>query len=631
MLTTKVFDGLNDDQKEAASHLFGPCYIIAGPGSGKTLTLVRKIAYAIQNGANPKNMMVFTFTNKAAKEIKERVTQYVGESANVMTIGTYHSVCARLLRSYAEHLGYGANFSILDKEDSLTILKELCKNTDMNPKAMLSYISNQKRQRIDYKTAVSNAIGIDEKRAGIYRDYELRLKKQNSFDFDNLIFKMVELLLNHEDVRKKLHKKYEFVYCDETQDSSTCDLSFISLIINENQNVTLIMDDDQSIYQFRGADVASVAAFREMLDEPKTFVLKQNYRSSETIVNASRSLIGKNTSLFEKTIFSKNGAGDKIIYAEEKTLQKEALRIVSFIKLMRSEKYNIAPSEIAVLYRTNSFCNELEKALLKNNIVYQVIGNVAFYGRQEIKDIMAYLKFSINPYDYQAFKRIINLPKRNIGKSNLEKLKDFAEEHEVDYLTSCRSYEAFDKTPKAFAEGLKSFIDVIDKLSNDFAFSAPVDVLQYLFDTLKYADYIKQTHKEDFEERLEHLDQLLEIASSYASIQEMLEESSLQSCDDESKKQCITLMTMHASKGLEYDCVIIGGCSEELIPFIKAIEEDNIEEERRLLYVGLTRARKYLFLTRSQTVKFGNHFKTLKESRFLKEINHECVFKMRAT
>lgn len=628
----KVFDELNDEQKEAAAHIFGPCYVIAGPGSGKTKVLVRKIAYAIQNGINPKNILVFTFTRKAANEIKERVNEYVGSAADGIIIGTYHSVCVRILRQYAHYLGYSNYFTILDKADSENILSKLCKKTDLNAKSISSYISQQKRHMIDYETAVKEAIGIDEKRAGIYRDYEVLLKSQNSMDFDNLIFNTVLLLYNFSDIRSALHERYQFVYCDETQDSSNCDLSFISLIINEQQNVTIFLDDDQSIYGFRGADVKSVISFKDALQDAKLFTLNRNYRSSQSIVNASSSLINKNVDKLQKNLFSNNDIGDKIIYAEENSPKAEAMRICSFIHLMTSEKYNLSYKDIAILYRVNGFVTELERVLLSNNIPYETVGHVDFYNKREIKDVIAFLKFLVNPYNLEAFKRIINIPKRGIGEATIEKIVKYCLDNCLDFYEGCKQY-ASNHATKKLATNLESFINILDTLINVYCFSTPTEALSYILEAIQYQEHIKSFNDKEqnvLAMRFKNIEVLMEISVKYATIQELIDNSALDNVEEENSDNKVTLMTIHASKGLEYPCVIIGGCNEECIPFIKAIEENNIEEERRLFYVAMTRAKRFLFLTRSKVSIFGNHYKTTKESRFIKEIDPNYLFRMNA-
>lgn len=628
-MQSKVFEGLNPEQEAAARHIFGPCYITAGPGSGKSLVIVRKIANAIQNGVDPSSIILFTFTNKAAREIKERVKNYVGEKANQMTIGTYHSVCARLLRYYAAYIGYDKNFTILDAEDSLNIINDLCKGTSLNGRAVASYISEQKRNMINYQCALQNAINsIDSARAEIYRNYEKRIKAQNSMDFDNLILMTVKLLSEHQDVQEVIHGFYRMIYADESHDSSRVDLELIRLLLNEQQNLTMIFDTDQAIYSFRGADIDNVMAFRSSFNNLQEFVLNQNYRSTQTIVNASTSLIKNNPKLIEKQLFSKNEPGDKIIYSEEQTSEAEANRIVNYINYMRSEKYNVGYDEMAILYRTNNQSFEIEKALLKHNIPYELVGRINFYSRKEIKDLISYLRFAFNPYDYEAFKRIINIPKRGIGPATLQKFFDYACEAQVDLLTALSNHP--DKLFSKKAESsLQSFTEIIQVIRNAYLFSPPVDALNYLIDEIEYINYL--ANEENCETRIENINQLKELSQSFSSVEEMLEQSSLSSDEDKTSEKKVNVMTMHSAKGLEWDCVFVAGCNEELCPFIRAIGAGNVEEERRLFYVALTRAKKYLFLTRSRSMLQNGHFKFMKESRFIKEIDKDYLFKMPPT
>lgn len=629
-MQSKVFDGLNEEQKEAAKHVFGPCYITAGPGSGKSLVIVRKIANAIQNGVDPSSIILFTFTNKAAREIRERVKKYVGDKASQMTIGTYHSVCVRILRQYAYCIGYDKNFTILDGEDSLNIINELCKGTSLNGRAVASYISEQKRNMIDYQCALQNAANsIDSVRAEIYRNYEKRIKAQNSLDFDNLILMTVKLLSKDQEARDKIHTRYKMILADESHDSSKVDLELIRLLLTEQQNLTMIFDTDQAIYGFRGADVENVMAFRKSLSGLEEFVLNRNYRSTQTIVNASTSLIKNNPKLVDKELFSKNDFGDKIIYSEEQTAEAEAKCIVNYINYMHSDKYNIDYDEIAILYRTNNQSFEIEKALLKHNIPYELVGRINFYSRKEIKDLISYLRFAFNPYDYEAFKRIVNIPKRGIGPATIQKFFDYACEAGVDLLTALLEHP--DKLfSKKVDSSLKTFGDIISVLRNAYLFAPPVDALNYLIDEIDYATYL--SGEENYEARIENINQLKELAQSFSSVEEMLEQSSLNSVEDAaSENKKVQVMTMHSAKGLEWDCVFVAGCSEELCPFIRAIAAGNVEEERRLYYVALTRAKKYLFLTRSRSMLQNGHFKFMKESRFIKEIDQDYLFRMPPT
>lgn len=622
-----VFEGLNPEQEAVVKHIFGPSYVIAGPGSGKTMTIVRKIAYAIQNGVDPKTILLFTFTNKAAREIRDRIQNFIGEKATRMTIGTYHSVCVRILRQYIHYLGYNNQFTILDAEDSLKILSELCKGTSLNVGGIASYISEQKRKLIPYQVALRDAIGFNAQRAEIYRNYELRLKAQNSLDFDNLIVLTVKLLTDYPEVRENLHKRYNYIVADEVQDSGFSDLNLIALLTNANQNLTLVGDPDQCIYGFRGSDITSVMSFRDNLYEPKTFLLNRNYRSSQNIVKASCSVIKQNDVLVEKSLFSKNEPGDKIIYSEAKTPEQEAIKIVSFIRHMRSEKYQVPYKEMAILYRTNSQSAEIEKALLKHNIPYELIGRTSFYQRKEIKDIVSYLKFAYNVYDFEALKRIINTPKRGVGAATLEKIYHASCESKTDLLQTLK--EAKDlKIGKKTLERLNEFIVIIETLRNNFLCVNPSEALCYLLKEIQYEKHIEKD--DDKESRLQNITQLVELSSNFSSIQDLLEQSSLQSEmeDEKNNGDKITVMTLHAAKGLEFDCVYIAGCNEELCPFIKAIQCDNIQEERRLFYVGMTRARKYLFLTRSVTAFHNGIFKRCRESRFIKEIDKEFLFKI---
>lgn len=620
-----VFEGLNNEQKVAAAHINGPNCIVAGPGAGKTRVIVVKTANMIKNNISPKNIILFTFTNKAASELKERVMKFVGKKAEQLTVGTYHSVCARLLRQYAECIGYTSRFTILDSDDSKAVISELCKGTNMQPSSIAYYISEQKRKHINASQAVKMATGLDEKRSAIYMKYEIRLKKQNLMDFDDLIFNMVKLLENNPDVKKELNEKYKYIVADEAHDSAILDLRLIELLGGKDKQYTLVLDPDQSIYAFRGADIESVMDFVQNTSNMSVYVLNQNYRSSQLIVNASCSLIGNNEVVIDKNLFSLNDFGDKIIFSESKTQIEEAEKIVQFIKLMIT-KYGLNYKDVAILYRMGNCAKPIEEVFIKHGVPYHIYGGIQFFARKEIKDLLSYVKFAYNPFDYEAFKRIVKVPKKGIGDATIDKMYQYCMENECDLIEASKEF----KGSKKAKENLKELMLIINDLQCKYFMSSAKDCLTYIIDTIKYYDILLNEYENDEEEygnRMANIEELLSICESYTNIEELIEKTSLDDVVGKEKDE-VSLMTLHASKGLEYECVIISNCNDGYIPHFKANTEKAIEEERRLMYVGLTRAKKYLFLTRAKNIKYNYENRSYAKSRFLNEINEQFIFKI---
>lgn len=618
-----VFDELNDNQIKAVKHIYGPCYVNAGPGAGKTRVLVRKVAYAIMNGVKPESIIIFTFTNKAAHEIRTRVSDYVGKAlASKMKIGTYHSICCRLLREFQGKSGLMPHFTILDEKESLTIITECAKavSIQLMPKAVSYYISECKRNLMTYEEAVRTAKGADEKKAMVYRNYQLQLERQNSVDFDDLILKTIQMIENNESVQEAIHRRYQMVVCDEGHDSAEADLRLIYLLLNEAQNLTLILDVDQSIYGFRGANIESVVAFKEKLNNPAFINLDQNYRSSETIVNASASLIGHNPVLIPKVLHTDNPIGEQIIFHEALTEKMENIRIKYYIDFLH-DNYKLPYKDIAVLYRTKSQAEQLAEYFTIKHIPHEVVGSPHLFTRKEIKDILSYFKIVFNQFDLLAFKRSVAIPKRGIGKETLKKITDYAENYNCSLVEACATCDVMPKARKVLNEYLETLSILVDMYWN----APPCEAIDYILNTINYYNIIKKD--KDFEKKKELIEQFVSLSEDYATIEEMLEESSLYTQEDLSNRaDAVKLMTLHASKGLEFEAVIICGCNELNMPHIKAVTPKQIEEERRLFYVGITRAMKYLFLTRAKVVCINDHMRTTKCSRFIKEIAEHYLF-----
>jgi DNA helicase-2/ATP-dependent DNA helicase PcrA len=621
--TEKIIGDLNEDQRVAAINYHGPCSIVAGPGSGKTKTLVSRTNLMIHEGIKANTIVLFTFTNKAAKEIKARVISAIGEEGHKITVGTYHSVCVRILKKYADYIGFDNKFSIYDTTDSLGQLTELTKGRNFDGKAALKYISDYKNRMISTKQAVDRAeTDLEKAYAEVYTNYQNRLKDQNAMDFDDLITNTIRLLENNHDVLEILNKQWKYITADEFHDSCPRDIRLIELLGGEDQNICMILDDEQSIYSFRGADITAVLNVEQIFKGLKTYILKQNYRSTKTIVSAARSMIKRNKEQINKTIFTENAEGEPVVYIEEANQFKEAERVYLIInKLVK--KYNLKYSDIAILYRMSYLSRNIEDALLRGRIPYKIVAGTPFYSREEIKDVLSYARLVNNPFDYEAFKRVINLPKRGIGDKNIKIIYDYSKtskSHPISLIEACKSVELKGKA----AQGLKDFNNVISRLEES---AATDNAEQFITNVVMFTDYTLYLEKKDTsgkaEDKIQNLIELVNLASSFEDLGDLLMNTFLdgQINEEDESKGSVELMTMHASKGLEYKAVIIIGVNEGVNPHFKALTVKEVEEERRLLYVAMTRAEEYLFLLRARTTMQQNRPAPARESRFLREID----------
>lgn len=584
----------------------------------------------IEDGISPKNILLFTFTKKAANEIKERVYKKIGPKSKGITVGTYHSFCSKLLRLYADKIGWTRNYSIYDEDDKKKLLKELCKKTipAVEPQNASQMISHWRMNLVSPSEALLEASGrYFESLARIYQQYSQRMKANNAFDFDGLIYYTIELLDNYPEVKEAINSKYTYITCDEAHDSSPEDLHLIELLGGKSMNVCLILDADQSIYSFRGANMGSVYDFMKTYNF-KQFMLEQNYRSTKTIVNASRSMIKNNDEPIKKTVFTENEVGNSIMLSALTNSTDEANHVVRIVKALK--KKGMAYKDMAILYRMQFLSRRIEKAMLKNRIPYKITGGLAFYARQEIKDIMAYVRFLLNPNDSEALRRIINVPKRGIGDKTLEKVFTYADEHgTIDnggLLFACKNV----KVTKTTRENLNRFIAVIETLTEYCLANSPEDIVKEIINMVHYEDYISETAEEELvPEKLANLVELREVACNYVDLADFSNNviMNTQMTEEQDEDDYVNLMTMHASKGLEFPAVIIVGANEEVVPHIKAIQAGDISEERRLFYVGMTRAEKYLFITYPTTVLTKRGVFPNKPSRFIKEINSQYVVK----
>ena len=632
MTKTTVLAGANDEQQEAIKHQEGACMIIAGPGSGKTKTVVSRTQYMILNGIDPSQICLFTFTNKAANEMKERIKVAVGDEADKITCGTYHSVAHKLLRRYATYIGYNKNFTIMSSDDCKKLLKKIGKERNIEPENLEAYISSKKDKIISPQKALVGASTETERQlANAYEIYQSELKRQMAMDFDDLIINTIILLRNNGDIKAKINNQWRYITADEAHDSSPRDLEFIRLLGGTSENVCFILDDNQSIYGFRGADIEAVMNLRNVYKDMKIFNLSRNYRCSQVIVEASKSLIAKNTPLIDKKIrAARDYKGSPIIVSRVKNPQLEAARVLQYVNALK--KKGIAYNEIAILYRMSSASRILEEAFNKAKIKCRIVGGTPFFNRAEVQDVLSYLKLIVNEYDFTAFKRAISVPKRGIGDKTIEKIDEFARDYPGGPISIRQAIEKIQLKGKA-QSSLDEFTAYLSELDEAMTELSPKEMINKICTDLDIISYLQShpEYKKNWEERLMNIQELVNVAAEYSNIEELLSQAALYSIeeDDEANKiDAVNMLTMHSSKGLEYKAVIIVNCNEGTSPHYKSLgNTKQLEEERRLFYVAMTRAKDYLFMTFPDSVLVQGQLQYAKPSRFLKEIDKQYIYK----
>lgn len=623
----EILNSANDEQQEAIKHQEGACMIIAGPGSGKTKTVISMSQYRILDGIDPSNICLFTFTNKAANEMKERIKAAVGDIADKMTVGTYHSVCHRLLRKYATYIDFNKNFTILSQDDCTKKLKKIAKELGVEHENLGAYISQKKDKVILPSQALASSSGSELVLANGYEKYQAELKREMAMDFDDLILNTIILLENNPEIKQRINNQWRYITADEAHDSSPRDLKLIQLLAGESENVCFILDDHQSIYGFRGADIEAVMNVRNIYNDMKIFNLSRNYRCSQTIVEASKSLIAKNTPLIQKQIrAARDYTGSPIIISRTKTPQQEALKVVQYIQALRRK--GLKYSDICIEYRMSAASRVLEEALNKAKIKCKIVGGTPFFARAEIQDVLAYLRLIVNEHDFTAFKRAISVPKRGVGEKTIEKIDEFAREYPGGPLSIRSAIEEIELKGKA-GNSIKEFVKFLDELEVDMSQLSPKDLITKLCTKLNIVDYLQTAYKENWQERLENIQELVNVASEYADVQELLSQAALYSIEENDEQvDAVNMMTMHSSKGLEFPAVIIVGCNEGTSPHYKSIgNPKQLEEERRLFYVAMTRAKDYLFMTFSDCVLVQGQLQYAKPSRFINEIDKKYIYR----
>lgn len=637
-----IYDTLNPAQREAVFCTEGPLLVLAGAGSGKTRVLTHRVVYLIEEkGVNPWNIMAITFTNKAAGEMRERVDKLVGFGAESIWVSTFHSSCVRILRRHIEALGYSGNFTIYDSDDQKTLMKQVLKKLDVDTKlykdrAMLNHISSAKDQLITPEEMELNA-GSEmrqKKIAQIYKTYQNELKKNNALDFDDLIVKTVELFQNNPEILDYYQERFRYIMVDEYQDTNYAQFKLVSLLAQKYRNLCVVGDDDQSIYKFRGADVRNILDFEEAFPGARVIKLEQNYRSTQNILNAANQVICHNRDRKDKTLWTANGEGDLVKVRQYNTAEEEADAIVRSIK-----NTGRAWKDIAVLYRTNAQSRLLEEKCIAHNIPYRLVGGVNFYQRKEIKDILAYLKTISNGVDDLAVLRIINVPKRGIGATTVGRVTVFASEHGMSLYQALEEAKMIPDIGKA-AGKIGGFVEQIENLRRLMA-EEGYSIKELIGAILEDTGYRKELEAEgevESETRLENIEELINKAVSYEenseapSLGEFLEEVALvadiDSMDDSEER--VTLMTLHSAKGLEFPLVYLAGMEDGLFPSMMSVSSDDkseLEEERRLCYVGITRAKEELVMTGARMRMINGETRYSKTSRFIEEIPEEFLDK----
>lgn len=618
-----LLSDLNEQQKIAAINYNGPSLVIAGPGSGKTKVIISRTAYMLQQGINGNNICLFTFTNKAAKEIKQRIYKQVGEKAYNITIGTYHSICVKILRRYSNFLlQFDNNFSIYDTDDIQNIIKDIPESKDIKPFDIISYIDTNKRKLISPSEAMKNANNSYSKTMScIYKKYQDKLIKCNAMDFGDLLYYTIKLLSSNYEVLKDLNAQYQYIISDETQDANLCNLEFIKLLGGQKRNICLIADEDQSIYGFRGASLITLKKFRQEY-KPEIYKLEQNYRCSSNILEASKSLIKKNTHDIDKVLFTDNSSGAYPMFFEEDTQQNESKRVLKLI-LFLNNRFKIENKDIAILYRMNYMSRSLEDILLRYGIKYTIVGGNPFYSRKVVKDLLSFLKIIDNKKDIESFKRTVNLPRRGIGESSINKILEYADNNNIDILQASKEIELKGKAKN----GIKDYNSIINDLESQIDLP-PEELLDYLINKIQYKEYIEKEYEteEKIEDQKENIKELINISCSFSSVTEMLQNIVINNnIIEEENDNNLNLLSMHSSKGLEFKAVIIIGANENICPHWRATSVTEMEEERRLFYVSMTRAEKFLFITRAKTMEERGAIKSYNRSRFISEIDNKFL------
>ncbi|MBQ2802654.1 MAG: UvrD-helicase domain-containing protein [Lachnospiraceae bacterium] len=637
-----IYDTLNKEQREAVLQTEGPLLLLAGAGSGKTRVLTHRIAYLIDEmGVNPWNILAITFTNKAASEMRERVDNIVGFGADQVWVATFHATCMRILRRHIDCLGYDNNFTIYDTDDQKAVMKGVCKRLNIDTKMykereLLNAISSAKDELVDVREFEIKSVGDYKKTiiAKVYREYQETLKRSNALDFDDIIVKTVELFKSNTQVLAGYQERFRYIMVDEYQDTNTAQFELIRLLADRYRNLCVVGDDDQSIYKFRGANIRNILDYEKIYPEAAVIKLEQNYRSTQNILNAANAVIQNNVGRKDKALWTDKGSGSRVHFRQFDTAYEEAEYIADDI-CKRVKREGAEYRDCAILYRTNAQARLLEERMVVEGVPYNVVGGTNFYSRQEIKDILAYLKTIDNGRDEVALRRIINVPKRGIGAATVEKIADYAQMKDISLYEAMCECEQISSLGKAEGK-IRAFVNLIQVFRSGLASYPLPDLIQAIVERTAYEEYLKDMDDEGAEDRLSNIDELITKAVVYEethdepTLSDFLEEIALVADIDnvEAGDNRVLLMTLHSAKGLEFPVVYLAGMEDGLFPSYMTITSDDatdMEEERRLAYVGITRAKEELTLTYARTRMVRGETQYNPVSRFVREIPSELM------
>ncbi|MEI4789450.1 DNA helicase PcrA [Bacillus sp. FJAT-53060] len=637
-ISNHLLEGLNDAQKEAVKATDGPLLLMAGAGSGKTRVLTHRIAYLMaEKHVAPWNILAITFTNKAAREMRERVQAILGPGADDIWISTFHSMCVRILRRDIDRIGVNRNFSILDTSDQLSVIKNILKERNIDPKkfdprSILGSISSAKNELIDAEEyAKTNADFYDQVVSDVYTDYQKRLLKNQSLDFDDLIMMTIRLFERIPEVLEHYQRKFQYIHVDEYQDTNRAQYMLVKLLAQRFQNICVVGDSDQSIYRWRGADITNILSFEKDYPSSEVILLEQNYRSTKRILHAANMVIQNNANRKPKKLWTENDEGAKVAYYRADNEFDEGQFVAGKIRQFhQSEKRKL--SDFAILYRTNAQSRVIEETLMKANIQYNIVGGTKFYDRKEIKDILAYLRLVANPDDDISFTRIVNVPKRGIGATSVEKIAAYAEMNDLSRSEALGQVDFIGLNARA-ANALDEFKQLIDQMTNMQDYLSVTELTEEILEKTGYREALKVEKTIEAQSRLENIDEFLSVTKNF---EEQNEDKSLVTFltdlalvadidkldeNEEEDQDAVILMTIHAAKGLEFPVVFLMGMEEGVFPHSRSLMEDaEMEEERRLAYVGITRAEEEIYLSSAKMrTLFGRTNMNL-ESRFIREI-----------
>lgn len=643
-LSQRLLEGLNPMQKEAVKKTDGPLLIMAGAGSGKTKVLTHRIAYLMaEKQVAPWNILAITFTNKAAREMKERVEKLLGPAAEDIWISTFHSMCVRILRRDIDRIGINRNFTILDTTDQLSVIKNILKDRNIDPKkfeprTILGTISSAKNELMNPEQYAKQPLGPYEQQvAEIYTDYQKRLKKNQALDFDDLIMTTIHLFKRVPEVLEYYQRKFQYIHVDEYQDTNRAQYTLVNLMADRLKNLCVVGDSDQSIYRWRGADIANILSFEKDYPNAEVVLLEQNYRSTKRILEAANRVIDNNIGRKKKNLWTENDEGQKIIHYQADSEKSEAQFVVGKMRELMRQDPTRTLGDFAILYRTNAQSRVMEEMLLMSNINYTIVGGTKFYDRKEIKDILAYLRLIANPDDDISLQRIVNVPKRGIGATTVDKIANYATQHDISIYTALAEVDLIGVSGRATSQ-LKEFRSLIEGYVQMQEYISVTELVEEVLEKSGYREMLKADKTIESQSRLENIDEFLSVTKNFeekyddkslvAFLTDLALVADIDKLDEEdpAQQEGVILMTLHAAKGLEFPVVFLIGMEEGVFPHSRSLfEEAEMEEERRLAYVGITRAEQQLFITNAQMRTLFGRTNINPPSRFIKEIPEELL------